>query len=94
MLLKLKIGILVFAMTLVLLLTGQSQPNMISDPWEENNLATTHPKQADDLTRKLRSWLTENVDKRYWPKLNPDYQPEKEMRKQDFVNLLEMYGKN
>ncbi|MEQ8239395.1 MAG: sulfatase [Cyclobacteriaceae bacterium] len=66
--------------------------DIANDPYEENNLALTDQQRTDDLTRKLFTWLTENVDKRYWPRLNPDYQPQNEAREEEFVDLLETFN--
>ena len=60
---------------------------------EENyNLAKEMPEKTEDLYRKLMIWLEENVDKQYWPVLNPDYKPALEARKDaPFVDLYKAY---
>lgn len=61
------------------------------DPYEENNLSAQYPVKTEALMNKLMAWLEGNVEDRYMPKLNPNYEPEKESRKKPFVNL---YNKN
>jgi len=41
---------------------------------------------------KLLSWLDENIEDRYLPKLNPNYDPKKESRDKPFVNLYQSYN--
>lgn len=67
--------------------------DMEKDPYEKNNLAQQMPKKTDDLMAKLLSWLDENIEDRYLPKLNPNYDPKKESRVESFVNLYESYKK-
>ena len=58
------------------------------DPYETNNLYETKKNQGDALFKELVTWLEANVEKRYWPKLNPDYNPEKEVRAIPFKDLI------
>ena len=68
--------------------------NVKEDVSETNNLVHQMPDKTRDLFSKLMTWLEQNVKDQYWPKLNPDYDPEKEVRKDaPFVNLYEAYRK-
>jgi hypothetical protein len=33
-------------------------------------------------------WLETNVDKRYWPAVNENYDPKKEVRKSPFIDVF------
>lgn len=68
--------------------------DMENDPYEKNNLAQQMPKKTDELMVKLLSWLDDNIEDRYLPKLNTNYDPKKESRDEPFVNLYELYEKN
>jgi len=57
------------------------------DPYEKNNLSKVESKLAQQLFIKLKVWLKNNVEPRYLPQLNPDYEPKKEVRKEEFENL-------
>jgi arylsulfatase A-like enzyme len=63
--------------------------DIAQDPYEKNDLAAATPELTEELFAKLISWLEANVDRRYWPVLNPEYKPEEEVRSQPFQNLLE-----
>ncbi|MEQ8556002.1 MAG: sulfatase [Cyclobacteriaceae bacterium] len=63
------------------------------DPFEKENLVDEHPEMADALMNELVIWLQENVEDRYFPKRNPDYNPDEESREEVFMNLLEQYPK-
>ncbi len=59
---------------------------------EKHNLAAEMPEKTLDLYTKLISWLEEEVDRQYWPVLNPDYDAAKEVRNDaPFVNLYQAY---
>ncbi|WP_299665951.1 sulfatase [uncultured Polaribacter sp.] len=62
--------------------------NIEKDPYEKNDLYSSNKEQGDVLFKELVSWLEKNVAKRYWPKINPDYNPEKEVRKTPFKDLM------
>ena len=62
--------------------------NIETDPYENNDLYETNKNQGDALFKELVTWLEANVEKRYWPKLNPDYNPEKEVRTIPFKDLI------
>ncbi len=64
---------------------------------ESFNLASELPEKTLELYTKLITWLEEEVDRQYWPVLNPDYDSQQEVRSEaPFVNLYEEYkkGKN
>ncbi|MCC4211526.1 sulfatase [Leeuwenhoekiella parthenopeia] len=62
--------------------------NLEQDPYEQNDLAQLEPERAQSLFQDLKNWLKQNVESRYLPQLNPDYQPDKETRKTPFRNLM------
>jgi arylsulfatase A-like enzyme len=64
--------------------------NIKEDFKENNNLYDAMPAKTEELFKDLITYLEENVDKRYWPKINPDYDPAKEKRNVKFIDL---YGK-
>lgn len=57
------------------------------DPYEKNDLSEEKAALAQRLFKKLMAWLDVNVEDRYFPKLNPDYNAEKEVRNKPFKNL-------
>ncbi|WP_139959698.1 sulfatase [Flavicella sediminum] len=65
--------------------------NIEKDPFEKNNLVTKRPELKEALFAKLMLWLTENIDKRYWPAINKDYKPQNEAREVPFVDLFSRY---
>ena len=65
--------------------------NLANDPYEQHDLASQQPDRAQQLFEKLISWLEENVDQRYWPSVNSEYNPEQEVRKTPFVNLYQLH---
>ncbi|WP_299053685.1 sulfatase [uncultured Polaribacter sp.] len=58
------------------------------DPFERNNLYDIQKEKGNALFKDLISWLETNVDKRYWPTNNPNYDPEKEVRTVPFKDLV------
>lgn len=62
-----------------------------NDPFEKNDLAGSKPQIASDLFKKLMAWLVANVEKRYWPSVNPDYNPGNESREVAFKDLFSAY---
>ena len=44
------------------------------------------PELKDKLFNKLTSWIKMNIDKRYWPSVNPDYNPKNESRDIPFLD--------
>jgi len=62
--------------------------NIKEDPFEKNDLASTKTVLREALFKKLMDWLKINIDERYWPTVNPDYNPENEVRKEPFHDLF------
>lgn len=62
--------------------------NIQLDPFEKTNLAESNPDLTHKLFNKLMNWLNHNVEKRYWPTLNPDYNPKKEARNVPFIDYF------
>mgnify|MGYP000379913098 CR=1 FL=1 len=62
------------------------------DPFEKTDLAKEMPELREALFTKLMMWVKENIEQRYWPTLNPDYNPKKESRKTPFVDLFSSYA--
>ncbi|MFT5883606.1 MAG: arylsulfatase A-like enzyme [Arcticibacterium sp.] len=67
--------------------------NIEEDPFEKNDLALQMTGLRDNMFKKLMDWITINVDKRYWPTLNPGYNPQKESRDVPFNNMFSSYIK-
>lgn len=59
------------------------------DPYEKTNLSETMPGLKRELFTKLKTWLETNVEKRYWPTLNENYNPKNEVRAIPFQNLIQ-----
>lgn len=68
--------------------------NIEDDPFEKNDLAVEMPELKDELSKKLMKWIKGNVQKRYWPTLNPEYNPQQESRDTPFLNLFSPFLKN
>ena len=58
------------------------------DPFEKSDLSESRPDLRDALFEKLMNWLTENIDTRYWPRLNPEYSPNQEVREKAFQDMF------
>lgn len=67
--------------------------NIEDDPFEKNDLAVEMPELKDELFKKLMNWIKGNVQKRYWPTLNPEYNPQQESRHTPFLNLFSPFLK-
>ena len=65
--------------------------NIKEDPFEKNDLASTKTVLREALFKKLMDWLKINIDERYWPTVNPDYNPVNEVRKEPFDDLFTHY---
>jgi len=65
--------------------------NIKTDPYEKTNLVNQNPKLVNKLHEKLMSWISNHIDKRYWPSLDPNYDKTKESRKTPFVDLFSIY---
>lgn len=61
------------------------------DPFEKHNLAEENPALKNVMFGKLMDWLKLNIDKRYWPSLNKNYNPKNEARKVPFVDMFSKY---
>ncbi len=57
------------------------------DPFEERNLAESRPDTTRALFKELAALLDEQVETKYLPALNPDYDPAKEIRLTPFTDL-------
>ena len=66
--------------------------NIKEDISETNNLAKQMPELTNEMFGKLMDWLKTNAKETYWPKPNPDYNPDNEARDVTFVNLVEIYN--
>lgn len=62
--------------------------NIEKDPYEKSNLSETMPQLTQDLFGKLKQWLQREVDQRYWPSLNADYNAKEEVRNTPFTDLI------
>jgi arylsulfatase A-like enzyme len=62
-----------------------------NDISEEENLAKARPGKTRELFSLLINYLENNVEKKYWPKENPAYDPVDEVRDVPFVNLYKIY---
>ena len=65
--------------------------NVTDDPYEKNELSAAMPEKARTLFIQLNEWIDKNVDVKYTPAINPDYEPTKESRKRPFVDLRRKY---
>lgn len=62
-----------------------------NDPFEKNNLAESMPEQTRALFRELNDWLDANVDVKYMPALNPDYDFLTDKRTRPFIDLRRQF---
>ena len=66
--------------------------DMAKDPYETHNLAARRAKDTRRLFGVLVQWLDRNVEARYLPVKNPDYDKSKESRKgTPYVDLIEVW---
>ena len=70
--------------------------NIAKDISEKNNLVAQMPDKTRELFAVLMNYLEKNVERKYWPTQNPDYDPKTEVRKVPYVDLYKAYkeGKN
>lgn len=61
------------------------------DPYEKYDLSKQEPEHTQKLFAKLLKWIDANVEDRYLPKLNPEYNASKEVRDTPFKNLTSNY---
>jgi len=62
-----------------------------NDISEKENLVNAMPGKTRELFSLLINFLENNVEKKYWPKENPAYDPADEVRDVPFVNLYKVY---
>ena len=55
--------------------------DIAQDIGERHDLAAAKPELAMQLYQQLMNWLDQNVERRYLPTPNPNYQPEKDPRR-------------
>jgi arylsulfatase A-like enzyme len=60
--------------------------NIQKDPFEKDDLAEQMPEKSNELFEKLMDWLKTNVERRYWPSVNPEYNPGNEVRAVPFTD--------
>jgi arylsulfatase A-like enzyme len=65
--------------------------NIARDPYERRELSAAQAKRTQALFRQLNDWLDANVELKYFPALNPDYDPATEVRDRPFVDLRRKY---
>jgi len=70
--------------------------NIKKDISEKDNLSKKMPEKTNELFVELITYLENNVEKKYWPKTNPNYDSKAELRTVPFVDLYSAYknGKN
>ncbi len=75
--------------------------DITKDIGEHHNLATANPELAMELYHQLVNWLDHNVERRYLPTPNPDYQSQEDPRRllypfrdlrRDLLNLTNAPG--
>lgn len=65
--------------------------NIKEDISEKDNLATQMPDKTRELFAELMNYLEENVEKKYWPTANPDYDPNTEVREEPYSDLYRIH---
>lgn len=65
--------------------------NIPKDQSETHNLASEEPKKTKALFAALMRWMEQNVEEKYLPIPNPNYDPAMEVRDEPFVNLYKAY---
>ncbi len=65
--------------------------NIRKDISEKDNMATQMPDKTRELFTELMNYLEKNVEEKYWPTPNPDYDPKKEIRKDTYRDLYRIY---
>lgn len=65
--------------------------NIKNDVSETTNLKNKEPQVVVNLFQDLISFLEENVERRYWPKFNPDYKVTEEIRLETYVDLYKTF---
>ncbi|MGB7329461.1 MAG: sulfatase [Rubripirellula sp.] len=65
--------------------------NVADDLFEKNDLSAAMPDMTRELFVQLNDWIDQNVDVKYTPAINPNYDPAKESRERPFVDLRRKY---
>lgn len=65
--------------------------NLADDPHEKNDRSAAMPDITQELFVQLNDWIDQNVDVKYTPAINPNYDPAKESRERSFVDLRRKY---
>lgn len=70
--------------------------NLKKDVSEKTNLKMKMPDKAKELFTCLMNYLENNVEKKYWPRINPTYNSALEDRKIPYIDIYKAYldGKN
>jgi len=55
--------------------------------YENNDLSKKMPDRTEKMFRQLCQWLDENVEPRYYPRINPNYDTAKDTRDYPFRDL-------
>jgi arylsulfatase A-like enzyme len=67
--------------------------NIKEDPYENNDLSEQMPEKLKKMFGQLSRWLDENVEPRYYPRFNTNYDPAKDTRDYPFRDMRkEMLG--
>ena len=61
--------------------------NVVKDPFENSDLAANMTQKTDDMFNELHSWLLANVNAKYMPSRNMDYDEAKDERLYPFKDL-------
>lgn len=61
--------------------------NIVQDPYELKDQSEQRPEKALALFTKLNDWIDANVEVKYTPALNPNYDASKEARDRPFIDL-------
>lgn len=65
--------------------------NIKKDVSEKVNLTAQMPDKTNELFVMLMNFLEHNVEKKYWPSVNPDYDPKMELRDDPYIDLYQVY---
>ena len=63
--------------------------DIISDPYETNDLSEQLPEVSNAMFKEMKGWLKKNVKPHYMPQRNPDYDTTKDKRPYPFRDLRE-----
>ncbi len=68
--------------------------NIEEDPFEKHDLSIQNKELSNVLFAKLMGWIKNNIEPRYWPVINEDYNAQKEVREIPFKDLFSNYLKH